>query len=68
MGAPLDASCSDCAADICHVYPSCCTNNWDRDCARMAKAHCGQNCYDMCGNVMCELGEDVNNCAVDCTF
>ncbi len=69
QGAPLDAACNSCTADMCLIYPFCCTNSWDLFCVQKATYVCGRACdTTICGNGLCTYGEDINNCPIDCTF
>ncbi len=40
-GAPLAASCSLCAAQLCAMNPSCCTSGWDALCVEEVQTVCG---------------------------
>ena len=62
-GAPLDAECDPCVADVCAQYPYCCTGGWDPTCVDLALKSCtGLSC---CGDGRC-LGETCAGCAEDC--
>lgn len=39
-GEPLDATCNDCAADVCQVDPTCCNSQWDATCVGLVETAC----------------------------
>jgi hypothetical protein len=43
-GAALDASCSDCTANICAADPYCCDVEWDSICVSEVESFCGGGC------------------------
>ncbi|WP_437758078.1 hypothetical protein [Sorangium sp. So ce1389] len=44
VGAPLEAGCGDCAAEICRFDPLCCSVAWDEACVDAVPALCGLTC------------------------
>ena len=53
-----------CCGAVCNVDPSCCEVEWDADCANAATLLCAN--LPLCGNGLCEDGEDRANCPADC--
>ena len=49
-GDPLDATCNDCAADVCQADPLCCSSQWDATCVGLVDT--------ICENTTCQQGGD----------
>ncbi len=67
-GEPLDPGCDTCATEVCAADPFCCETAWDSVCVNLAEAICGLDCTGgpVCGDGLCELGEDCETCPEDC--
>ena len=54
-GAPLDSTCTSCAAEVCFQDPSCCTDDWDQFCVAQVQTVCGYQCEpgaNSCANAL----------------
>lgn len=64
--------CGDCACEqcVCAVDPLCCSALWDAHCVALCTNDCGFSCQGaptpVCGDGVCNPGEDCTNCTVDC--
>ena len=63
-GAPLEKTCSPCAATVCALDSFCCMGKWDSECVTEAGWMCSVDCTT-CGNGTCDPGETCATCA-DC--
>ena len=53
-----------CCGAVCSVDPFCCQVQWDVICVNEAGSLCAN--LPVCGNGLCENGEDATNCPADC--
>ena len=66
-GEALDASCGDCAAQICAVDPFCCSSGWDSICVGEVQSVCGQSCSaPECAHPLCETGDPLDPACDSC--
>ena len=65
-GDALDPGCGDCVASTCDEDPYCCSSSWTGFCVRTAEDVCGLDCPPVCGDGLCEEGENSGTCPNEC--
>src|SRR4029453_18632423 len=67
-GSALVAACDPCVGQICAVDSFCCNNSWDNICVGEVQSVCMLSCNPgpVCGDAVCDPGEDCMNCPADC--
>lgn len=65
-GEALDATCSDCATDVCAEDPYCCDVAWDEACLDVAKTVATCECAAGCAHSECVTGEALKSTCSPC--